>query len=152
MVYTLYFLYSAHTVLSCINLKLYNYTLCILWHINLRGLFNAKAILGEEQMWCYLTKGTSGGVMVSKFIKQTYTSEFESHWTPYSFGLVLHRSKKLCQLISDTQQGSGGVYTFPKGISAEVNVIPRLELELTYPNFAVQYVTHYAMGTSPNER
>ena len=26
-----------------------------LWHINLRGLFNAKAILLEEQWWYYLT-------------------------------------------------------------------------------------------------
>ena len=26
-----------------------------LWHINIRGLFNAKAILREVQQWCYLT-------------------------------------------------------------------------------------------------
>ena len=25
------------------------------WHMDLRGLFNAKAILLEEQWWCYLT-------------------------------------------------------------------------------------------------
>ena len=43
-------------------------------------------------------KSTSGGVMVSKLDKQTYTSEFESHWVPLSYGLVLHLSKKLCKL------------------------------------------------------
>ena len=39
--------------------------------------------------------GTLGGVMVSKLNKQTFTSEFESHWAPHSVGLVPHRSKKL---------------------------------------------------------
>ena len=38
--------------------------------------------------------GASGGVMVSKLDKQTYTSEFESHWVPLSYGLVPHLSKK----------------------------------------------------------
>ena len=33
--------------------------------------------------------------MVSKLDKQTYTSEFESHWVPLSYGLVPHLSKKL---------------------------------------------------------
>ena len=32
--------------------------------------------------------GASGGVMVSKLDQQTYTSEFESHWVPLSYGLV----------------------------------------------------------------
>ena len=35
-----------------------------------------------------------GGVMVSKLDLQTYTSEFESHWAPLSYGLVPHLSKK----------------------------------------------------------
>ena len=43
--------------------------------------------------------GTSGGVTVSKLDLQTYTCEFESHWVPHSFGLVLHRSKELCKLL-----------------------------------------------------
>ena len=43
--------------------------------------------------------GTSGGVTVSKLDSQTYTSEFESHWVPHSFGLVPHRSKELCELL-----------------------------------------------------
>ena len=43
--------------------------------------------------------GTSGGVMVSKLDSQTYTSEFESHWVPHSFGLVLNRSKDLRNLL-----------------------------------------------------
>ncbi len=42
--------------------------------------------------------GTSSGVMVSKLDWQTYTSEFESHWVPHSYGLVLHLSKKLSKL------------------------------------------------------
>ena len=39
--------------------------------------------------------GASGGVMVSKLDLQTYTSEFESHLVPLSYGLVPHLSKKL---------------------------------------------------------
>ena len=37
--------------------------------------------------------------MVSKLDSQTYTSEFESHWVPHSFGLVLNRSKDLRKLL-----------------------------------------------------
>ena len=44
-----------------------------------------------------ITIGASGGVMVSKLDKQTYTSEFESHWVPISYGLVPNLSKKLCK-------------------------------------------------------
>ena len=33
--------------------------------------------------------------MVSKLDLQTYTSEFESHWVPLSYGLVPHLTKKL---------------------------------------------------------
>ena len=47
------------------------------------------------------TLGTSGGVTVSKLDKQTYTSEFESHWAPHSFGLVPHQSKALWKLHKD---------------------------------------------------
>ena len=36
--------------------------------------------------------------MVSKLDSQTYTSEFESHWVPLSYGLVPHLSKKLSKL------------------------------------------------------
>ena len=46
--------------------------------------------------------GASGGVMVSKLDKQTYTSEFESHWVPLSYGLVPHLSKKLSKFPSYT--------------------------------------------------
>ena len=45
------------------------------------------------------SRGTSGGVTVSKLDEQTCTSEFESHWGPHSFGLVPHRSKELCKLL-----------------------------------------------------
>ena len=56
----------------------------------------------EEKYFALLViwrKGTSGGVMVSKLDLQTYTSEFESHWVPHSFGLVLNRSKDLRKLL-----------------------------------------------------
>ena len=46
-----------------------------------------------------LDEGTSGGVMVSKLDSQTYTNEFESHWVPHSFDLVLNRSKDLRKLL-----------------------------------------------------
>ena len=45
-----------------------------------------------------IIKGTSGSVMVSKLDLQTYTSEFESHWVPHSYGFVPHLSKKLSKL------------------------------------------------------
>ena len=43
-------------------------------------------------------KGASGVVMFCNVDKQTYTSEFESHWVPHSYGLVPHLSKKLSKL------------------------------------------------------
>ena len=43
--------------------------------------------------------GTSGGVMVGNLVKQTYTSEFESHWVPHTNGLVPHLSKRLSKLL-----------------------------------------------------
>ena len=42
---------------------------------------------------------TSGDVTVSKRDKQTYTSEFESHWVPHSLGLVPNRSNELRKLL-----------------------------------------------------
>ena len=47
----------------------------------------------------YIIFGASGGLMVGKLNKQTYTSEFESHWVPHSYGLVAHLSKKLSKLL-----------------------------------------------------
>ena len=41
--------------------------------------------------------GTFGGVTVGKLDQQTYTSEFDSHWVPHSFGLGPYRSKELCK-------------------------------------------------------
>ena len=38
--------------LAAMAMKVFSF---ILWHINLRGVFNAKAILLEEQQWSYLT-------------------------------------------------------------------------------------------------
>ena len=47
----------------------------------------------------YTTWGApSGGVMVSKLDKQTYTSELESHWAPYFYDLVPYLSKKVNKL------------------------------------------------------
>ena len=33
--------------------------------------------------------GTSGGVMVNKLDKQTFTNEFDSHWMSHSYGFVI---------------------------------------------------------------
>ena len=38
---------------------------------------------------------------------------------------------------------------FPQGISEKKNIIAWLEFELTYNDFAVQHISHYAMGTTP---
>ena len=65
------------------------------WSYNLFFLVVQITILATAR----ITKGTSGGVMVSKLDSQTYTSEFESHWVPHSFGLVLNRSKDLRKLL-----------------------------------------------------
>ena len=43
--------------------------------------------------------GALVGIMVSKLDKQTFTSEFESQWVPYSYGLELHQNKKLSELL-----------------------------------------------------
>ena len=37
--------------------------------------------------------------MVCKLDKQTFTSKFESHGEPYSYGLMPHLSKKLCKVL-----------------------------------------------------
>ena len=49
---------------------------------------------GKLVKYYQLRQGASGGIMVSKLDKQTFKSEFESHWVPYSYGLVPHLSKK----------------------------------------------------------
>ena len=36
--------------------------------------------------------------MVNKLDKQTYTSEFESHWVPHLYGLAPHQNKNLSKL------------------------------------------------------
>ena len=61
--------------------------------------FNIMQVIFKHIYLIPLWKGTSGGVMVSKLDSQTYTSEFESHWVPHSFGLVLNRSKDLRKLL-----------------------------------------------------
>ena len=45
---------------------------------------------------------------------------------------------------------NSGIHSFPKGISSKVNVIARLEFELTNNDVAVQHLSHYIMGTSPS--
>ena len=59
----------------------------------------------RELGFTYLSfnRGTSGGLTVSKLDYQTFTSEFESHWAPLSFGLVPHLSKELFKLLSILQ-------------------------------------------------
>ena len=70
------------------------------WHINLWRLFNAKAVLQEEQLWYYLTR----------------------------------RSE------------NKGVHIFPKGICPKVNVIKRLEFELTTIQLSI------ALTLTPREK
>ena len=53
--------------------------------------------------------GAFGGVMDSKLDYPTYTSEFESHWVPLSYGLVPHLSKKLSKLRSQQIRFCGTV-------------------------------------------
>ena len=43
--------------------------------------------------------GASSGVMDSKLDKQTFTSEFKSHWVPPLYDLVPHLRKKLSKLL-----------------------------------------------------
>ena len=44
--------------------------------------------------------GALGGVMVSKLDYQSFTSEFDSHWVPHSYGLVPHLNKKLSKFLN----------------------------------------------------
>ena len=91
-----------------------------LLHWGLASVVN-KETLYELQNWRFTIKwclvsytghlvsytGASGGVMVSKLALQTYTSEFESHWVPLSYGLVPHLSKKLSKFPQATALGAG---------------------------------------------
>ena len=45
--------------------------------------------------------------MVCKLAWQTYTSEFESHWVPLSYGLVPHLNKKLSKLPLEPNPRTG---------------------------------------------
>ena len=59
-------------------------------------LYTVEAV--KYTMHTLIQEGISASVLVSKLDLQTYTSEFESHWVPLSYGLVPHLSKKLCKL------------------------------------------------------
>ena len=112
--FTAYQLFWGHLMLNKIlnNLICYNCSFvlfCLVWYLLFNGistlfrLFNAKAILLEEQWWCYLTHS----------------------WE------------------------DKGVHTFLKGICPKVNVIARLEYELTYYDSAVHRFNHYTTRTPP---
>ena len=45
-----------------------------------------------------ITPWASGGAMVSKLDKQTFTNEFASHWMPHLYDLVTHLSRKHSKL------------------------------------------------------
>ena len=48
--------------------------------------------------------------MVNKLDDQTFTSDFESHWVPHSYGLPPHLNKNLHELLFVRTVGiSGGV-------------------------------------------
>ena len=53
-------------------------------------------------------------------------------------------------IIKPIVGGDKGVHTFHKGISAEVNVIERLEFELAFFQAAVQHVSHLRHGDCPH--
>ena len=54
--------------------------------------------------------GVLSDIMISKLHKQTFTSEFDSHWVPHSHGLLLHLSIKLRILLNTRRVGIlGGV-------------------------------------------
>ena len=56
-----------------------------------------------------MSTGAPGSVRVSKLEEQTCKSEFESHWVPHSFGLVLHLRKKLSRLLLSKMSNAVGV-------------------------------------------
>ena len=64
----------------------------------------------------------------SKLDKQTYTSEFESHWVPHSFSLVPHRSKEVCKLLDLGRYGCKGYTSVALGYS-EVTLFRERENE-----------------------
>ena len=67
----------------------------------LHGHLLAWFVRSEDEQDIFSTSGTSGGVMVSKLDKQTFTSEFESHWVPYPYHLMpasQQKKKNLSQL------------------------------------------------------
>ena len=47
--------------------------------------------------------------------------------------------------------GNKGIHDFPKSISLNMSVIVRLELELSYYDSTVQFVSHYASWTHKKE-
>ena len=56
--------------------------------------------------------------MVSKLDSQTYTSEFESHWVPHLFGLLLNRSKDLRKLLFLSLVPGGFFFFFSGTVNA----------------------------------
>ena len=69
------------------------------YKVRIKGKVEQSRERSSALPYTLVQQGTSGGVMVSKLDQQTYTSEFESHWVPHSFGLVLNRSKELRKLL-----------------------------------------------------
>ena len=55
---------------------------------------------------------TSSDEMVIRLGVQTFSSEFESHWVLYSFGLVPHPNKKLSKLLQIHTYTHSGMHTY----------------------------------------
>ena len=59
------------------------------------------------------SQDTSDSVMVNEADSQTFTSMFDSHSVPYSYGLVPDISKKLCKFLLSNQHDVGVLFLFP---------------------------------------
>ena len=70
------------------------------WKLIESTTYNRLAIRFELEFLSFTEKsvGTPGGVMVSKLDKQTFMSEFDSHWVSHSYDVVPHQRKKLSKL------------------------------------------------------
>ena len=77
--------------------------------------------------------------MVSKLDQQTYTSESESHWVPFSYCLVPHLSKKLSKLLKILKE-----VQFQHIYKQESDFIERLKFEFTHYDFIVLLFNHNA--------
>ena len=121
-------------------------------------LFNAKAILLEEQQWYYLTHswedkgvhtfpkgiGPKGNVIARLEYELAYYESAVHRFNHYTTRTP--REDQQWYYLTHSWEDKG-VHTFPKGIGSKVNVIGRLEYELAYYESAVHRFNHYTTRT-----